>query len=115
MKYRIVLKNQAERDLRQTATYLLECRGEDSAIRFLEAAETSFDRLAQMPAIGKSCQLGHPRLKDVRQWRVKAFKDYLIFYRITDFRIEVLRVVNGAMDLQSIFDQMVTEDDGETL
>jgi toxin ParE1/3/4 len=113
MKYRIVLKNQAERDLRQTATYLLEYRGQDSAIRFLEAAEQSFDRLAQMPAIGKNCQMKHPRLKDVRQWRVKAFEDYLILYRITDFRIEVLRVINGAMDLRSIFQQMM-EDDGAT-
>jgi toxin ParE1/3/4 len=79
MKYRVVLKNQAERDLRQVATDLLAYRGQDRAIQFLEAAEKSFDRLAQMPEIGKKCQMKHRRLADLRQWRVKAFEDYLIF------------------------------------
>jgi toxin ParE1/3/4 len=114
MKYRIVLKNQAERDLRQAATDLLARRNQDSAIRFLEAAEQSFDRLAQMPAIGKKCQTQHPHLADLRQWRVKEFEDYLIFYRITEFRIEVLRVVHGARDLWSIFQQLIAEADDES-
>lgn len=114
MQYRVVLKNQAERDLRQIATDLLEYRGQDRAIQFLEAAEKSFDRLAQMPAIGKQCQLKHRRLADLRQWRVKEFEDYLIFYRITAMRVEVLRVVHGARDLRSIFKQLTAEADDET-
>jgi toxin ParE1/3/4 len=113
MKYRVVLKNQAERDLRQIAANILEYSGQDRAIQFLESSEASFDRLAQMPAIGKKCQLKHPRLNDLRQWRVKTFEDYLIFYRITEVRVEVLRLVHGAKDLRHIFKQLTTEADDE--
>jgi toxin ParE1/3/4 len=111
MKYRIVLKNQAERDLRQIATDLLARRNQDSAIHFLEAAEQSFDRLAQMPAIDKKCQTKHPRLADLRQWQVKGFNDYLIFYQITELRVEVSRIVYGARDLRSIFQRLIAETD----
>jgi toxin ParE1/3/4 len=110
MKYRVVLKNQAERDLRQIATGFMERQNQDSAVRFLDAAATAFDRLAQMPAIGKKCQLNHPQLADLRQWRVKDFEDYLIFYRMTALKIEVLRVVHGAQDLRSIFKKLTAED-----
>jgi len=47
-------------------------------------------------------QLVKSKLGEIRQWRIKDFKDYLIFYRIQDTTIEILRVFHGARDLADI-------------
>lgn len=33
---------------------------------------------------------------EIRQWRIKDFNGYLIFYRIQDTSVEILRVFYGA-------------------
>ncbi|TAE49913.1 MAG: type II toxin-antitoxin system RelE/ParE family toxin, partial [Oscillatoriales cyanobacterium] len=37
------------------------------------------------------------------------FQDYLIFYRIQDDRVEVLRVLHGARDLEDILSNLDEE------
>jgi toxin ParE1/3/4 len=39
---------------------------------------------------------------EVRQWGIKNFQDYLIFYRLQDEQIEILRVLHGSRDLAGI-------------
>jgi toxin ParE1/3/4 len=38
----------------------------------------------------------------IRQWRIKNFKDYLIFYKVLEDRVEVLRVLHGMRDLEDL-------------
>ncbi|MCE2718464.1 MAG: type II toxin-antitoxin system RelE/ParE family toxin [Dolichospermum sp.] len=38
----------------------------------------------------------------IRQWRIKNFKDYLIFYKVQEEQVEVLRVLHGARDLEDL-------------
>ncbi|TAF91716.1 MAG: type II toxin-antitoxin system RelE/ParE family toxin [Oscillatoriales cyanobacterium] len=49
------------------------------------------------------------RMGEIRQWRIKDFQDYLIFYRIQDDRVEVLRVLHGARDLEDILSNLDEE------
>ena len=46
---------------------------------------------------------------EIRQWRVKDFKEYLIFYRIQDDRVEILRVLHGARDLEGLLSNLDEE------
>jgi len=49
-------------------------------------------------------------MKTIRQWRIKNFKDHLIFYQFQEEQVEVLRVLHGARDLENIlpfFDEEV--------
>ncbi|MEA5566780.1 type II toxin-antitoxin system RelE/ParE family toxin [Anabaena sp. UHCC 0399] len=77
----------------------------DISDRFLIAAEATFKQLAITPVIGKKCQFTHPGLADIRQISIKAFTKYLIFYRITESEVDILRVIHGARDIDSIFDE----------
>ncbi|MGH8001339.1 MAG: type II toxin-antitoxin system RelE/ParE family toxin, partial [Brasilonema sp.] len=77
--------------------------------RFLVAAEETFQLLGRMPEVGKRSGFSNPRLADVRQYPIKGFKHFFIFYRATTSTIEVLRVLHGARDLEAILGEDVCE------
>ena len=90
-------------DLIEKATYIAE-DNLDAAENFLTAAEATFQKLGNFPEAGKLTSFQSPRLAGVRQYPIKGFKKYLIFYRVGDREIEILRVLHGAMDVVSVLD-----------
>jgi toxin ParE1/3/4 len=99
---------QAYRDLVDIASHI----GQDSleaAERFLQAAETTFDRLAESPEIGTLCPFKNPLAANIRVWPVRRFNSYLVFYRPEPKGIYVARVMHGARDWQSLFE--ISSDD----
>lgn len=97
------------RDLIEQATYIAQ-DNLDAAERFLVAAEETFQLLGRMPGIGKFCRFSNPQLSDIRQYPVRGFRNCLIFYRVTESKVEVLRVLHGSRDLEAILDEDSTED-----
>lgn len=102
MSLSLIVRNRATQDLRQQANYILAMGNRDPAERFLSSAESTFFQLAKTPYIGKVVPLQLSDMGEIRQWRLKNFKDYLIFYQVLEDRIEVLRVLHGARDLKEI-------------
>lgn len=67
------------------------------ARRFLEAAYDTFEFLAENPQAGRARpEFGH---QDLRSWRVKGFRNHLIFYRPFTDRVQIWRVLHGSRDL----------------
>ncbi|KZL50669.1 type II toxin-antitoxin system RelE/ParE family toxin [Nodularia spumigena CS-591/12] len=95
---------QVIRDLIDLATYIAE-DSLDVSDRFLIAAEATFKQLSKTPAMGKHCQFSHPNLADIRQQSIKGFRKYLIFYRLTESEVDILRVIHGARDIEGILDE----------
>ncbi|MBW4645720.1 MAG: type II toxin-antitoxin system RelE/ParE family toxin [Goleter apudmare HA4340-LM2] len=106
MSYKLVVRDQATQDLRQQANYILVNGNADVAVKFLLAAEMTFAQLAKTPGMGKVTQLVVSKLGEIRQWCIKDFKDYLIFYRIQDATVEILRVFHGARDLADLLGEL---------
>ena len=104
MMFAIKKRPQVIRDLIDLATYIVE-DSLDVSDRFLIAAETIFKQLAKTPAMGKLTDFPHPNLADIRQQSTKGFRKYLIFYRITESEIDILRVIHGARDIVTILDE----------
>ena len=102
MTFRVIVRDRATQDLRQQANYILAMGNRDAAEKFLESAEYTFNQLATTPNIGKILQL--PDILTVRQWRLKNFKEYLVFYIVHEQQVEILRVLHGARDLENIMD-----------
>ena len=96
---------QVIRDLIELATYIAE-DNMDASDRFLVAAEETFKQLAQTPKMGKRGQFAHPNLIDVRQQAIKGSRRYLIFYRLIDSEVEILRVIHGTRDIEDILDNV---------
>jgi toxin ParE1/3/4 len=68
------------------------------AQRFLEAIDGTVKKLAQQPLKGRLRKFRGQDLKNIRLWRVDDFENYLVFYRFTRVRLEILRIKHGAMD-----------------
>lgn len=74
-------------------------RADDEAVahRFLDAAYSSFEFLAENPLAGRARpEFGHA---DLRSWRVQGFRNHLIFYRPLEDRVQMWRVLHGSRDL----------------
>ena len=82
MTLRIFIENLAEADLEEHIDYIAA----DSplqAARFIEAVQSSFARLADMPRIGKVREFRNDRLTGIRFWPIPGFVKILIFFRVT--------------------------------
>jgi toxin ParE1/3/4 len=102
MAFQVIVRDRATQDIRSQANYILAMGNRKAAERFLESAEYAFAQLAATPNIGKIVSLVLSDMGTIRQWRIKNFKDYLIFYKVHDDQVEVLRVLHGARDLEDI-------------
>lgn len=109
MSRQLIIRNRATQDLRQQANYILGNGSVDAAEQFLELAEATFTQISIVPRIGKSVDFVSDRMGEVRQWRIKNFQDYLVFYRVQDEQIEILRVLHGSRDLEGILSTLEEE------
>jgi toxin ParE1/3/4 len=104
MMPRVFKLSPAYEDLDHHTSYLTREAGPKVAVRFLQAAERAFCMLAAMPTLGGCCEFSNPRLAHVRSFRIREYRNYIIFYRPIDGGIEVLRDLHGAQDAKRIFE-----------
>jgi toxin ParE1/3/4 len=98
----VVRLRSALRDLDEVADYIRRQGGPARAVRFLRAADATFQRLAALPGVGARYEPDDPAFADLRYCPVLRFKKYLVFYRPIAGGIEVLRVLHGARDIAAI-------------
>ena len=101
---------EARQDIADIFDYL-DQRSETVADRFYDAVEQTVQRLLKSPKLGELCRFRNPKTKGMRVWQVSGFPNHLIFYRPQEDRLEVLRVLHGARDYDTIFND---ETIGET-
>ena len=95
---------EASQDLAEIFDYLVQ-RNETVAERFYDAVEKTVQQLVRSPYLGERCSFRNPKMKGIRIWQVYGFSNYLIFYRPQDERLEILRVLHGARDYASMFNE----------
>ena len=100
---------QVIQDLIEIATYIAK-DNLDHSDRFLQAAEETFKQLRKMPQIGKQSYFSNNRLQNIRQFAIKDFRKYLIFYQTTATGIEIIRVLHGSREIEDILDEDNQED-----
>lgn len=93
----------AKRDLEEIFVFLGE-RDLATGLDFLLAAEQTFDLLAQMPNLGVRRSFRAHRLLSLRQFPVKSYAEYLVFYQPVIGGVEIIRVLHGKRDLKAIFE-----------
>ncbi|MFM6396426.1 type II toxin-antitoxin system RelE/ParE family toxin, partial [Planktothrix sp.] len=63
----------------------------DAALRFFDAVRETLATLAKMSAVGRLYAFNNQRLDGLRQWQVKGFENYLIFYLTSESDIKIIR------------------------
>ena len=102
MTTRIVVTPPAGRDLDEQFLYIAQSSS-DAAVRYFRAAEATFNQLAASPHLGGVVEFRNAQLTGLRVWRIRGFEKHLIFYRLIEHGIEVVRVLHGARDIEAVF------------
>lgn len=102
MSYTILKSVQALRDIEEAFVYIAE-NDLDTAVYFLVAVEETIENIAKNPFIGTIKQFQNPKLKDMRMRRVKKYENYLIFYKVEENAIKIIRFLNAKRDFNLIF------------
>ncbi len=95
MTYRVT--KQARRDLLQIWNYIAD-DNDDAADRFISRLTTHFRKLGRNPYLGRS------REELRRGYRSFPVGQYVIFYRLSEQRIEIMHVLHGKRDLDAFFE-----------
>jgi toxin ParE1/3/4 len=101
MSRRIVRSARALLDLAEAAEFIRQ-NSPRSALRFLDAAEATFRRLAARPGIGTAYDPADPAFAELRYLPISKFTNHLVFYRADEHDIRIVRVLHGARDLQGL-------------
>ncbi|NJM75705.1 MAG: type II toxin-antitoxin system RelE/ParE family toxin [Acaryochloridaceae cyanobacterium RU_4_10] len=94
---RYVINILASRDLNEIADYFAETNLE-AGEKFFSDFNRKCQQLVAFPNSGKSYTEIRPEL------RVLSLDGYILFYRILEDGIEILRVVSGRRNLPSLFE-----------
>jgi toxin ParE1/3/4 len=101
VKLSLVVHPRAELDLIECFEYLAQ-HSPSAARRFLDATEASLATINQRPGDGYRYFNDRRPKEDWRYVRLPGFKKHLVIYRITETEVEVVRIVHGSRDLESI-------------
>lgn len=73
-----------------------------AALRFLTAVDKLAKRLAANPELGATFESEERAFEGLRVFSVPRYRNYLVFYRVTETEIDIIRVLHGARDLPNI-------------
>ena len=88
----------ASKDLQAISDYFL-AQSLQAGDRFVKTFGQKCQYLAQFPHMGKSYDYLRPNLRGL------AVMGYIVFYQVTDDRIEIIRVISGYRSLKDIFSE----------
>ncbi len=77
--------------------------------RIVDRLTAQFVRLSDMPGIGRSRSELRPDLRSA------AEGSYVVFYRIVDSEVQIVRVLHGARDIDAIFRKSNQDNEDEEL
>jgi len=100
----ITIRPRASQDIDDHFVYIAQ-RNAESALRFFDATRSTIAQIARMPGIGVAYPVQSPSLAGLRKWPVKEFRKYLIFYFDSSESVEVVRILYGSQDIDSILER----------
>lgn len=89
----------AEQDLEEIFDYTLEKFGLHQAVEYLSEFEIFFANLVSNPRIGKNRNEIRPGLKSFSK------SSHIVFYRILNDRIRIVRILHGSRDMPKFFER----------
>ena len=88
-------------DVEQCADYISTEAGEAVAAAWYQALKKALEHIQRVPEIGRVRQ--DLPMPEIRTLNLRKFPNYLVFYRLENNAIELLRVRHGMMNLPELF------------
>ena len=96
MNLEIVVSVKARIDLRAIADYIAR-DSRSAATRMIKRLEREINQLGTQPGIGEQCDYLSP---DLRRMSCGV---YLLYYKLREDHLEIVRVLHGARDVENLF------------
>ncbi len=93
---KLIISRQAIEDLTDIWSYIA-LDNYHAADTFIDKIHSACKNLLKIPEMGRTRDELMPGMRSL------TYKGYIIFYRIGNQKIEIIRVLNGCMDVDSIF------------
>ncbi len=106
---RLVERPKARQELEDIAVRIGMDRP-SAARRFLAAARKTYANLAALPELGALWRAENPRFQGLRHFPIPRYPNYVVFYRPLSDGVEILHILHGARDIQSILEAEETEE-----
>ena len=94
---RYVLSQEADLDLNSIFDYTVKAYGFDQAVTYLNELEVVFNKLLLHP------EMGRKRLEIKKDLYSISEQSHIVFYRIMDVHIRIIRVLHGQKDIPKQF------------
>jgi toxin ParE1/3/4 len=107
MPFRVMLTNDAARDLEELYDYIALHDAPRKADYVLDQIEKAFSKLSEFPERG-----AYPKellMLGIREYRQIFFKPYRILYRLLEKNVYVLLIVDGRRDMQSLLQRRLLD------
>ena len=98
----------ARLDLLEQFVYFGEQASLELAERYFAAVDETCRQLVKNPKMGTLYDSGIARLEGMRRFPVNGFEKYLVFYLPQQHGIDVIRILHGARDIDSLFAEQET-------
>ena len=95
---RFIISLLAKQELKEINRYIARLNS-NAARRLINRIKQQCKLLADFPEMGQKCDELEP---DIRSFPVE---NYIIFYRLIDDGVQIVRVISGYRDLEVIFSQ----------
>jgi toxin ParE1/3/4 len=104
VKYRVTILPRAEFDEAEFYEYLAR-HSATTAQRFVDKVNETLRRLCLHSTPGMPWTSENPKLAGLRWAKIRGFPKHLIFFRLGDERIEVVRILHGSRDIESLLEE----------
>ena len=96
MNRKIVFSKKSELQIEEIYQYILsKSNDEDTAKRFVNELIDKTEILKTQAFVGRQLEIID---NIVTQYRLLVYKDYLIFYRVDENKVYIVRILNSKMD-----------------
>jgi toxin ParE1/3/4 len=96
------LTDAAVSDIQEQADWYEQCSDNALARQWENQVTAALVRIEKHPRSGAKCGFSATELQGVRRSPISGFPKHLIFYRLEEEEIRILRVVHGARDLEGL-------------
>jgi len=90
-----------QQDIYECTEYF-ESRDSSVADRFRESVQKTVEMLCGNPELGE--RFRSDLTGTIRKRSILNFTNYLIFYRLENFHLQILRIIHGARNFERFFD-----------
>jgi toxin ParE1/3/4 len=100
MSVAVIRSPEAVRDVENIVQCFVDQNRPATAVKFAKAVTRTVDLLVAFPDIGAPWVSKSARLQSVRFKNVRGFKNNVIFYRLADAGLNVMRVFHGRRNIE---------------